>query len=445
MNIRNKRLYDEIKNATMSAFRILRRSYEKKPPLRTNLEEKIVLHRDGSISTFFKKVPDLHYFIQKHNKSILNLPGNVSLRDYIEQNNRFKLLRKIDGNQAQYVASFVLIHFVSRLAEKIGSFEFSQEAFDYLYCEYENHLYLDTIKHHYFSILENFECDIDKIKLFDGLIIKKISNSERRKILRMRTITEFDFLRIKWIIKFQFGITREERFTVKPAEENFGSLISALRLFKPGAVGYKHIYSFPDAKWDLTVQANLVEPKLSGKKYILSATEINKFKKWWKEFRKCKNLLMRTEIRVAIHRFNYAYERMSLEDKLIDYVIAFESLLLKGEPEKRFKFSLRGAFLLGKEKSNLRERYNYMKETQEYLSKAYKYRNNIVHGSRGLKNEVKVNEIEIPTQEFIEKIEDYLRKAIKIYLRIAKQQSKDNIIKELDASIFYPNWSQKLK
>ena len=42
-------------------------------------------------------------------------------------------------------------------------------------------------------------------------------------------------------------------------------------------------------------------------------------------------------------------------------------------------------------------------------------------------------------QTFIEVIEEYLRKSIKIYLKISTQKKKEVILKDLDDSIFNIN------
>ena len=436
MNIRNRKLYDELKNSTSSAFRILKKFSEKRTVLPSTLKEKTIFRRNGLRSTHFIKVPNLHRFIHQNDKTILNLSEYKSLIGYINKDKRFILLRKIDENQAQHIPHIAFFSFLSQLVEKTGSFKFSSQAFDKLYEEYEHYLYLDAIIYQCFCLLINFQSDIERIKLNNGLIIKKISNNERRKILKMRTTRELDLLQVKWIIQFRVSIKRKERFTYIPASENFDNLITALRLFKDGVVGYNNIYAFTLASWDKSMRANLVERKFSGKKYILSKSEVHEFKKWWKEFTKFKSLMKRKEIEIAIRRFNYAYERVSLEDKLIDYIIAFESLLLTGEQEKKFRFALSGAFLLGKEKKVLKERNRYMKEVKEYLSEAYKLRSNIVHGSKKLKKKIEIDKKEIPMQAFIERIEEYLRKSIKIYLKIATKKSKNAILNDLDDAIF---------
>ena len=82
-------------------------------------------------------------------------------------------------------------------------------------------------------------------------------------------------------------------------------------------------------------------------------------------------------LNIAISRFNYAYERNKLEDKLIDYMIAFEALFFKhGEiGEFRHKLAVRVARFL---KQNYDERKEIMKRMMEFYDK----RSAIVHGKK---------------------------------------------------------------
>ena len=439
LNIRNKQLHDEYRNVCISAFKMLKEYSDKEPLFPSSIEEKIIFDKSGAFRTSYIEKPNLYHFIHINDKELLNLPEFKSFSDTINKDKRLKLLRKIDENQVQHRPYSAFFDFLSRLAGRTGSFKFNDQTFSKQYKEYEDYLYLDTISYLCFCILINFQCDIGKIKLNNGLLIKKISNNERRRIWRMRTVREHDMLIINWIMQVQFNIKRGERFTYQLQVEIFNDLITTLRLFKSGVVGYKHIYSYCLSSWDDSMRASLGERDFIGKVYTLSKSEVYKFKKWREEFNRLKSLKIKKEIEIAIRRFNYAYERVNLEDKLIDYVIAFESLLLLGESEKKFKFAQRGAFLLGKEIKDPKRRYNYMKEAKEFLSKAYKLRSNIVHGSKRLENKTKINKKEVPKQTFIEVIEEYLRKSIKIYLKISTKKKKEVILKDLDDSIFYIN------
>ncbi len=80
---------------------------------------------------------------------------------------------------------------------------------------------------------------------------------------------------------------------------------------------------------------------------------------------------------ISLSRFAMANERAQSSDIIIDSVIALENLLLVGEKqENRFKFAIRGAWLL--EPGDIRKR----EEVFDKLKSLYDRRSDLVHGSR---------------------------------------------------------------
>jgi len=104
----------------------------------------------------------------------------------------------------------------------------------------------------------------------------------------------------------------------------------------------------------------------------------------------------------ALRRFNSAYHG-EFEDRLIDQMIAFESLYIADDKELRYKLALRTAFLLGKKRAKI---FSDMK-------KAYDLRSQIVHGSK----QVDMSKLE----ETIPKTEEYLRWSIRKFLLLLSQ------------------------
>lgn len=112
----------------------------------------------------------------------------------------------------------------------------------------------------------------------------------------------------------------------------------------------------------------------------------------------------RKGLRLACKRFQHAYEERDTEDRLIDFMIALEALFLKGEKTRQVGpiVSTACSVLLGK---NELER----EEIRRSLTKAYKLRNRIVHGSE-YDDLFKDKNDMLP---FISEIEGYLRESIK--------------------------------
>ncbi len=128
----------------------------------------------------------------------------------------------------------------------------------------------------------------------------------------------------------------------------------------------------------------------------------------------------------ALSRFNSAYHG-NASDRLIDQMIAFESLFIGDDKELGYKLALRTSFLLAKNEAKRKAIFSDMK-------KAYDLRGNVVHGGK------------LPKQSELEGIivetEEYLRQSIKKLLMLSKNHSLDMIKKgknkklaELDENI----------
>jgi len=116
----------------------------------------------------------------------------------------------------------------------------------------------------------------------------------------------------------------------------------------------------------------------------------------------------RNSLRIACERFSRSYEEHREDEKIIDFMIAFEALFLKGKkvPSKiGLYIGLGCSMLLGK---NDKER----EEINEFLVKAYNIRNRIVHGSEFITS-VQINNETYKIQDFIFQLQKYLRESIK--------------------------------
>jgi hypothetical protein len=117
---------------------------------------------------------------------------------------------------------------------------------------------------------------------------------------------------------------------------------------------------------------------------------------------------------IAARRFNAAIDRISLEDSIVDHVIAAEALLLKdaGSPEDRtelgYRLSLRAAVFLEDVGRERRPTFKLMKS-------AYDLRSGIAHGAEA-PAEVRVAGRTVPLPEFVDELgnlmRDVLRKAV---------------------------------
>ena len=101
-------------------------------------------------------------------------------------------------------------------------------------------------------------------------------------------------------------------------------------------------------------------------------SDVQVFPQLWDKLEKPK---MKKELGTAVRRFSYSCVRHQNEDKIVDLMIAAESLLLRGtrEGEKRFRLALRAGRFLGADPAEQKEVYDRMR-------KAYDLRSLLVHG-----------------------------------------------------------------
>lgn len=114
----------------------------------------------------------------------------------------------------------------------------------------------------------------------------------------------------------------------------------------------------------------------------------------------------RKSLRIPCERLKRSYGGRKEDDRLIDSMIAFESLFMKGKARSnigRF-IGLGCSMLLGK---NNQER----EEIREFLIKAYSIRNDIVHGSE-FSTPIGIGNKKYEMQDFLNQLRDLLRRSI---------------------------------
>ena len=273
------------------------------------------------------------------------------------------------------------------------------------------------------AFIDNFDSDTDRIDIEKGLVIRKVTSKEHERLLQspIWAPSAFSYMMLpKYVIETMytrrkaFGTERKQQPS-NPAEKLY-QLVTALRLFKPGVIGFNEITTMPQTPFlGGSTRSSIARKTFIGPKYFLGKTEIIQFKDFWRRFStiyasKPKN------ISIAIKRFENAYERTSPEDKLIDHMIAYEALFFKQGETGEFghKLSTRVAKFLGK---TYEERKMVAKEINEF----YRKRSKIVHGE----------EVVLPP-DFVEKVEGYLRDSLKIFVERLPEEDYNEIISHLD-------------
>jgi len=197
-------------------------------------------------------------------------------------------------------------------------------------------------------------------------------------------------------------------FPQDKVEDIFINLTTALRLCHEGMVTPGEIWFVSPPPYELGVIAYSFESYISRRyeisaiePYVLSESDVSMTKGLVEQISKWRK--SDAAIDIAIRRFNLSYSG-ELEDRLIDQMIAFESLYIGDDKELGYKLALRTTILLEKDKDKRRAIFSDMKT-------AYDLRGKVVHGTK----QAELSKLE----EIIPKTEEYLRQSIRKFLALS--------------------------
>lgn len=429
--MKNKELYERYKALVIKALERLDEAIAHGEPVPIDIVEDVKITKEGNSrkgQTVLREEPLYWRLVYQHEGEIKILPEFISCENFLFEN---KLVIKSDHDEKvvkeiigrDYLIS-VLIHFL----HKSKSTNFDSDIFNKLYNEVESYFYSDELRFLALAPLQNFEIE-EVFESENNVKIRKITQEELNELFRMAkggfsvSISQPEVMRLDAVLEMQYLIRKGSPLSTREPKEIFDKLISALRLFKPGFFGINLIRCSALSWQPRMVSSSELSYRIFwGQGYKLTKSDLEEFKSFWGIFNQF-NFGNHKFLEIALKRFNYAYERMNTEDKIIDYMISMESMFFK-EDEKReleFKLAIRSAMLLGKTAQEKREIFNTIKE-------AYDIRSKIVHGSsKHFKKDLGT----ITT-----KIENYVRNSISSFMRILNTKNYEDIITDLDSSMF---------
>lgn len=448
--MRNASLHRALRDYCNSALALLNSRTSRPEDVPSIIKEKVEVGESGELT--FSQVPEVlwHILVARNEGDLSQTDVYQAAVQALQAEPRVaKHLNTLVGTsevRTRVDTDSCLRAFLIRLLQEQQDLSLQEVVFDRVYNEFEDYLYRDAVRYRFLSPVNNFRVETEKVELGPSFSIIKIPREEREQMLsrlrefglftqhHMMPFTEYALELLLEVPKV-FGegpaVPDVENMASQIARNQFDEACSALRLYKSGAVNHDYI-RIGSTSWELhgltyTVSSIGMRPAI-GPQYLLLKEEVAEFLKFWQFFQRVrKRKQKRTDI--ALRRFNFAYERVRPEDKLIDYLIGFEALLLKGDErqELEYRLALRGSVLLGKAPA---ERQTVFKE----LKAAYRERSNIVHGG-AVREAVKIGGDKIKFNEFVEKVEQRLRAAIKEFLALSETQSESKVIKYLDDKI----------
>lgn len=295
--------------------------------------------------------------------------------------------------------------------------------------------------------LYSFDSDCESIDLVEGIQIKR-APTELKEYIHDKTYYLYglweDPSEFIWAVFLPYrstnvdGLSIEERMSVGFREQDRDrdsliDLLTALRLHHGGRIvaGPMISASIDDSEWHIggtTIWTRVSEKNfiLEDQKYCLSREDVAEVNNLLQDIRKWCNDGTLNKIDIALRRFHSSYHG-PIEDRIIDQMIAFESLYIGDERGIKQKLASRTASLLRESKASKDNITDEMKD-------AYQKRCDIVHVIK----EVPKEEL----REVIPKTEEYLRLSLrKFLLLLSRGNSLKGIRNSLEGNV-PPEWSK---
>lgn len=292
----------------------------------------------------------------------------------------------------------------------------------------------DVDSYYCLSPMYNFYGNFENIRLSANLHVRKITSQEYVRIVNVnqdfKDIPDHQ-LRLKYVLVSRIQ-HKHHSDLAQIALRDFESVANALKLFGTGNPQFGNIYTFESEIWNvnglLLLERGHEKPP-SPSKYILDDSQASKFSQFYDSLNSMLGDRKPSEfLSSAIRRFGMAFNHRNPADRIIDYVICLESLLVPGIGESTLKLSHRMAALLGKSDTNRLWLWHFAKM-------AYKFRSGYIHSTT--EKPFKVDSEEMDLEDAACRMERYSRDAInRVVILMEKFQNQETLVEELDSSIY---------
>ncbi len=287
--------------------------------------------------------------------------------------------------------------------------------------------------------LYSFDCDCESVDLAEGIQIKPTSREFKDRFAQRYTLSferRYDPSAFDWLVSILCSEAIEGRGLDNSASgaecvRAFSLLVNfvtACRLYQKGnlAPGLLLLANPEGSVWPNGIMLSTYLSKdgwAQEPKYVLHQSDVPKINELIDTLNNLRDEQDNPDTpgiaptSIAIRRFNSSYQK-DIEDRLIDQMIAFESLYIADDKELGYKLRLRTAFLLGEGKKQI------LKDMKE----AYDLRGQIVHGGKKVKR--------AKLEAIVPKTEEYLRQSIQRFLSLLSPRNSLKGIKDrLDENI----------
>ena len=328
------------------------------------------------------------------------------------------------GNLRDYVTNQIAHQFIYRILHFTRKWPPSRSMIEMTFNEFEDYLLGNTVYCEATIPLHNFECESKRLVLEQDIEIRELTEREKEKIVS-RAISgslenEMEAMRHRFAAIIKLSWAKRSLPSIDHRDK-LNKLLTALRLFKSGGVGANIAYR-REPKWQPGhivggTGKEIYSVPVVGPVYKLNTQEAKDFLNFWKWLRQQHP---GNNVEVAIRWFNHGYEDWILEDRVISFVTAFESLFLRKGERKRKNLVIRIPRLLTDTLNRTHSEKN--------VGDIWDLRSNVVHAESFQMND---------SPRLAEVAERYLREAIKRYIELEGKitpNTHTDILNWLDSS-----------
>jgi len=288
--------------------------------------------------------------------------------------------------------------------DKAKGFQFNEQTFDQLFDELYRDIESPDIVVTELSPLVGIGIESDQIQIDSNMQLRQLSTDELEEWLNTETLVPLQPLPIPELLGLQCAVEvvyqkkRYSAFGSKDARERVIQLITAMRLLTDES---------PRLAFTKTRTSSLLTPGFGtswgplvlrfGPSAMVNKAQELALVALYRKLGSGPNI---NKIGLAVTRWNSAADRLTEEDRLIDYWVALESLFVPDTTQElRYRTALRIAAFLGENGLERKQIYEQMKES-------YDLRSEIVHGR------IKKGKKKFAPRELIKLSRSYLREAL---------------------------------
>lgn len=331
----------------------------------------------------------------------------------------------------------VIRKFFAALLDEQDLLRFDEKTFFQSFIAMEDFFHSETEEVEVLFPLENFQSSLEIIGLGNGWSIQVLS------LPRLGELASIDDSPLPMHVLsrlthglFWKGIVRKDCFDTRESSEEepettmvrltHPRILTALRIFKGGGVGFR-MQESRRTGWTFAGSSRSISFEtvpISTAPYTLEKSDVPSLLSLLEAVLSLPSM---TIIDVALKRLNSSHKRWDHYDRLIDLMVGFESLFVKGDESIRSNMPRRGA-------AALQEMGFVEGEIIRDLKTAWDVRRHIVHGHKESKIAKAIRGTGLSRRRFTDKVEAHLREAIKWYIpRVIKGHKLEEIHNLLDS------------